>query len=82
MAEGNRLTFVPKQVWLCLMEFVPPDTAARWRHDQRIWTTPGDWERELRAEELVFSGQEVIIPLLRDYFARFDYSPYASDGTE
>ncbi len=80
MAEGNHLTFIPKQAWLCLMEFVPRDLAARHRHDQHIWTTPVRWEGELHAEEVVFSGQETIIPLLQDYFARFDYSAYVLDA--
>jgi hypothetical protein len=44
--------------------------------DQLIWTTPFHWEGEIRARELAFTGQEQIIPLLRDYFERFDYSAY------
>jgi len=82
MAEGHRLTFIPKQVWLCLLEFVPRDIADRYRHDQRIWTTPVHWERELHAEELIFSGQEQIIPLQQNYFARFDYGPYTPDDID
>jgi Methyltransferase domain len=74
--DDHELLFVPKQVWLCLVEFVPAATSAKWRTDQRIWTTPVHWEEEVRARELAFSGQEQIIPLLRDYFRRFDYSAY------
>jgi hypothetical protein len=73
--EGEELLFVPKQAWLCLMEFVPRQQSLRYRTDQRIWTTAVHWEEDIRAWELAFSGQEQIIPL-RDYFERFDYSPY------
>lgn len=74
--EGEELLFGPKQVWLCLMEFVPRQESLRYRTDQRIWTTAVHWEDEIRARELAFSGQEQIIPRLRDYFDLFDYSPY------
>ncbi len=40
------------------------------------------WERELHAEELIFSGQEQIIPLQQNYFARFDYGPYTPDDID
>ena len=74
--EGTGLLFIPKQVWLCLVEFVPAETSELWRTDQRIWTTPVHWENEIRARELTFSGQNDIIPLLQSYFDQFDYSPY------
>lgn len=64
------------QVWLGLIEFVPRDTSLRYRTDQRIWTTPVHWEAEIKARELSFSGRQDIIPMLEDYFARFDYSAY------
>jgi hypothetical protein len=76
LAENGELVFIPKQVWLCLLEFVPRDESLRYRTDQRIWTTAIHWEDELRSRELAFSGQEQIIPLLREYFERFDYSRY------
>ncbi|SBW25360.1 hypothetical protein FDG2_4521 [Candidatus Protofrankia californiensis] len=78
--EDDELLFVPKQVWLGLVEFVPASVPTKWRSDQRIWTTPAHWEDEIRARELAFSGQEKIIPLLRDYFDRFDYSPFRPAG--
>ncbi|MPZ89231.1 MAG: methyltransferase domain-containing protein [Nitriliruptorales bacterium] len=77
--EDGELLFVPKQVWLCLVEFVPTAMSAKWRTDQRIWTTPVHWEKEIRARELAFSGQEQIIPMLQGYFERFDYSSYRPD---
>ena len=76
LIQDQELVFVPKQVWLCLLEFVPRQESLRYRTDQLIWTTPFHWESEIRTRELAFSGQEQIIPLLRDYFERFDYSPY------
>lgn len=78
--EDDELLFVPKQVWLGLVEFVPASVSTKWRSDQRIWTTPAHWEDEIRARELAFSGQKQIIPLLRDYFDRFDYSPFRPAG--
>jgi hypothetical protein len=75
-AEDATLVFVPKQVWLCLIEFVPRETTLRYRTDQRIWTTAVHWEDRIDACELSFSGQEQIIPMLREYFAQFDYSAY------
>lgn len=74
--EDGELLFVPKQVWLALIEFLPREETDRWRHDQRIWTTAVHWENEIRARELSFSGQEDIIPLLQNYFDTFDYAPY------
>jgi hypothetical protein len=74
--EDRDLLFVPKQVWLCLVEFVPRDVAERWRSDQRIWTTPVHWDGEIRGRELAFTGRDEIGPLLRAYFDRFDYSRY------
>ncbi len=74
--HDEELLFIPKQVWLCLVEFVPCEASLSWRTDQRIWTTAVHWENLIRARELSFSGQQEIIPLLRDYFDRFDYSPY------
>ncbi|MGH8934496.1 MAG: class I SAM-dependent methyltransferase [Egibacteraceae bacterium] len=74
--EDNELVFIPKQVWLCLIEFVPREISLEWRTDQRIWTTPVHWENGIRARELASSGQDQIIPLLRDYFERFDYCDY------
>jgi hypothetical protein len=74
--EDEELVFVPKQVWLCLKEFVPREESLKWRSDQKIWTTAVHWEGEIRARELAFSGQEEIIPLLENYFANFDYGPY------
>lgn len=80
LVEDGEIVFVPKQVWLCLLEFVPWQESERWRHDQRIWTTPLHWESDIDARELTFSGQDQIIPLLRDYFDRFDYTTYESGG--
>ncbi|MGH3685774.1 MAG: class I SAM-dependent methyltransferase [Pseudonocardiaceae bacterium] len=74
--EDGELLFIPKQVWLCLIEFIPRDVSLRWRTDQQLWTTDVHWENTIRARELAFSGQEEIIPMLREYFDRFDYSPY------
>jgi hypothetical protein len=74
--EGGELRFVPKQVWLCLLEFVPRVTSLRYRTDQRIWTTAVHWDRQIVAHELAFSGQEQIIPMLEEYFNAFDYGPY------
>lgn len=75
--EGDSsVLFVPKQVWLGLIEFVPRETSLRYRTDQRIWTTAIHWDDEIKARELSFSGQQDIIPMLEDYFARFDYSAY------
>lgn len=74
--ENGELLFVPKQVWLALVEFLPQEEADRWRQDQRIWTTAVQWDYEIRARELSFSGQEEIIPMLQGYFDNFDYSPY------
>jgi methyltransferase family protein len=74
--EDGELLFLPKQVWLCLIEFIPRDVSLRWRTDQRIWTTAMHWENVIRARELSFSGQEQIIPMLREYFDQFDYAPY------
>lgn len=76
--EDDGLLFVPKQIWLSLINFLPRKETNRWRHDQRIWTTAVHWEGSIAARELTFSGQEQIIPLLRDYFSNFDYSPYTS----
>lgn len=74
--EDDELLFVPKQVWLCLEEFIPREESLKWRSDQLIWTTAVHWEDRITARELAFSGQEQIIPMLTDYFANFDYSPY------
>lgn len=74
--HDGELLFIPKQVWLCLIEFIPRDVSLRWRTDQRIWTTAVHWENTISARELAFSGQEQIIPMLQTYFDRFDYSPY------
>jgi hypothetical protein len=74
--ENGELLFIPKQAWLCLIEFIPWEVSLRWRTDQRIWTTAVHWENTIPARELAFSGQEQIIPVLQDYFGRFDYSPY------
>jgi hypothetical protein len=74
--DDDGLLFIPKQVWLCLVEFVPASVSAVWRTDQRIWTTPVHWEDELPAREPAWCGQEQILPLLQDHFDRFDYSPY------
>jgi Methyltransferase domain len=76
LAEDGELVFVPKQVWLCLLEFIPRHESLRYRADQRIWTTAIHWEDGLRGRELAFSGQEQIIPMLSGYFERFDYSQY------
>lgn len=76
LEEDGKLLFVPKQVWLCLFELVPSETSCRYRTDQRIWTTPVHWEDEICAREMTFSGQEQIIPVLREYFEGFDYSTY------
>ncbi|MGH3627320.1 MAG: hypothetical protein ACRDRL_07765, partial [Sciscionella sp.] len=80
--EGGELLFVPKQVWLALVEFLPQEEADRWREDQLIWTTAVHWDDEIRARELCFSGQDEIIPILRRYFESFDYSPYTPGPRE
>lgn len=74
--KDGELLFVPKQVWLTLIEFLPREETTRWRHDQLIWTTAVHWDGDIVARELAFSGQEDIIPMLREYFDTFDYSPY------
>lgn len=74
LLEDGELLFIPKLVWMCLVEWIPAEETRRWRVDQRIWTTALHWDGEVRAKELAFSGHEQIIPLLRNYFDRFDYS--------
>lgn len=74
--EDAGLLFVPKQVWLALLEFIPREESLRWRQDQLIWTTAVHWDGSIAARELAFSGQEEVIPMLREYFETFDYSPY------
>jgi glycosyltransferase involved in cell wall biosynthesis len=82
LEEESELLFVPKQVWLSLVEFIPRKESNRWRRDQRIWTTAVHWEGSISARELAFSGHEDIIPLLCSYFEGFDYSCYvAGAGT-
>jgi SAM-dependent methyltransferase len=81
LEQEDGLLFVPKQVWLALVEFLPREETNRWREDQRIWTTAVHWNDSISARELAFSGQADIIPLLRDYFDNFDYTPYQPGWT-
>jgi SAM-dependent methyltransferase len=76
MIEGQKITFVPKQIWLSLYEFVPQDEVNQWRVDQRIWTTYLLWQGAFQYEELIFAGRDTILPLLRRYFRDFDYTPF------
>ncbi|MEV7013382.1 methyltransferase domain-containing protein [Streptosporangium sp. NPDC051022] len=80
LPENGELLFVPKQVWLCLVEFVPPEESRRWRTDQLIWSTAVHWEERIAARELAFAGQDEIIPLLTAYFENFDYTPYRASS--
>jgi ubiquinone/menaquinone biosynthesis C-methylase UbiE len=76
LERSDNLLFIPKQVWQCLFRFIPEELAERYRQDQRIWTTALHWEGSFRAQELIFAGQQTIVPLLKAYFAAFDYGRY------
>lgn len=82
LIEDNRLTFIPKQVWLALYRFTSEELFERYRVDQRIWTSYLLWDETFAYSETIFAGYEELLPRLERYFSEFDYSQYtpASDA--
>jgi hypothetical protein len=80
MIEGDKLTFIPKQIWLGLYNFVPREISEKYKTDQRIWTSYLLWTNKFQYSEMVFAGREEILPVLELYFALFDYGQYMVDS--